>query len=152
MKKKLICRGLLGFPLGIALEFVITLVISGIIRDGNFYPAAPELIQTMGNELNAVLLQTVLSGVLGAGFAMASVIWEIDRWSLARQSGIYFGVVCLIMLPVAYLANWMQHTLIGVACYVGCFVLIYLLVWVIQYFAWKRKIRRMNERVEKRAQ
>ena len=60
MKKKLIQRGLLGFPIGIAIGYLITVIISICIRDGKFYPVNPVLIDTMGNELNAVLLQTAL--------------------------------------------------------------------------------------------
>ena len=60
MKKKMIQRGLLGFPLGIAIGFVITVIISMCIGDGSFYPVTPELIDTMKNELNAVILQTIL--------------------------------------------------------------------------------------------
>ena len=62
----------------------------------------------MGNELNAVIFQTILCGVMGTGFAMASVIWEIDSWSLAKQSGIYFAIACAIMIPAAYVTNWMK--------------------------------------------
>lgn len=92
MKKKLILRGLLGIPVGIALGSVITVLISACMGDGLYHPVAPELTETAGSELNAVVLQTVLCAVMGAGFAAASVIWEIDVWSLAKQSGVYFAV------------------------------------------------------------
>ena len=149
MKKKMIRRGLFGVPAGIALGFVITLIISACIGNGSFYPVAPELIDTMGNELNAVLLQTVLCAVLGAGFAAASVIWEIDSWSIAKQSGIYFLIISVIMLPIAYVTNWMKHTVLGVLSYAGIFVAIFVVVWLSQYLLWKRKIRKMNALVGK---
>lgn len=147
MKKKLILRGLFGVPAGIALGFVITLIISACIGDGSFYPAPPALIDAMGSELNAVVLQTVLCAVMGAGFAAASVIWELDAWSLAKQSGIYFLIISVIMLPIAYAANWMQHTVLGVLSYAGIFAAIFVVVWLSQYLLWKRKIRKMNARV-----
>ena len=149
MKRKLILRGLFGFPVGVAIGFVITIIISVCVGDGSFYPVTPELIVTMGNELNAVMLQTVLCGIMGAGFAMASVIWEMDSWSLAKQSGIYFSVVCIVMLPIAYVTNWMKHTVGGILAYVGIFVVIFLIVWLIQYSAWKRKIKKMNDSIKK---
>lgn len=149
MNKKLILQGLLGFPLGIAIGFVITILISICVGDGTFYSVTPELMETMGNELNAVILQTVLCGVMGSGFAMASVIWEMDSWSLAKQSGIYFSVACIIMLPIAYVTNWMKHSVGGVFAYIGVFVVIFLIVWLIQYFAWKRRIRKMNDCIKK---
>lgn len=147
MKKKVILRGLFGLPVGIAIGFVITLLISICIGDGSFYPVTPELIQTMGSQLNAVILQTILCAILGGGFAMASVIWEIDSWSLAKQSGVYFLVISVVMLPIAYFANWMKHSIIGVLSYVGIFVMIFAAVWISQYLLWKRRIKKMNARI-----
>lgn len=149
MKKQIIKRGLFGFPVGIAIGFVITIIISVCVRDGNFYPVTPELIETMGNEVNAVILQTVLCGIMGTGFAMASVIWELESWSLAKQSGIYFLIACIIMLPIAYIANWMEHSIGGFLSYVGIFVAIFIAVWLAQYLSWKRKIKKTNELVNK---
>ena len=145
MKKQILSRGLVGFPVGIAIGFVITLIISAYIGDGSYYPVTPELIGSMGNELNAVIFQTVLCGIMGSGFAMASVIWELDSWSLAKQSGIYFLIACIIMFPIAYIANWMKHSVTGVLSYVGIFVVIFVIVWIAQYLSWKRKIKRMND-------
>ena len=145
MKNQIIKRGLVGFPVGIAIGFVITLIISACIRDGSYYPVTPELIGSMGNELNAVILQTVLCGIMGSGFAMASIIWELDSWSLAKQSGIYFLIACIIMFPIAYIANWMKHSIAGVLSYVCIFIVISVVVWITQYLSWKRKIKRMND-------
>lgn len=147
MKKKVILRGLFGLPVGIAIGFVITLLISICIGDGAFYPVTPELIQMMGNQLNAVILQTILCAILGGGFAMASVIWEIDSWSLAKQSGVYFLVISVVMLPIAYFANWMKHSIAGILSYVGIFVMIFAAVWISQYLLWKRRIKKMNARI-----
>lgn len=142
-------RGLFGLPTGIAIGFVITLIISACIGNGSFYPVTPELIDTMGNELNAVILQTVLCAVMGVGFAAASVIWELDSWSLAKQSRIYFTIISVIMLPIAYVTNWMKHTALGVLSYVAIFVAIFIIVWLSQYLLWKRKINKMNALVSK---
>ena len=149
MKKQIIKRGLFGFPVGIAIGFVITILISACVGNGSFYPVTPELINTMGNELNAVILQTVLCGIMGTGFAMASVIWELDSWSLAKQSGIYFLIACILMLPIAYIAGWMEHSIGGFLSYVGIFVAIFIAVWLAQYLSWKWKIKKMNELVNK---
>ena len=148
MKKKLIGRGLIGFPVGIAIGYVITVIISICIGDGFFHPVNPELVNKMGSELNAILIQTGLSGIMGTGFAMASVIWEIDSWSLAKQSGIYFAIACVIMFPISYFANWMPHSTAGILSYVGIFVAIFLAAWVAQYSVWKRKIKKMNEGIK----
>ena len=122
MKKKIMKRIWIGLPVGIAMGYIITLIISACIGDGTFYSVAPEFAEKMGNELNAVILQTILCGVIGVGFAAASVIWELDSWSLAKQSGVYFLVIGILLLPIAYVANWMQHTVVGFLSYIGIFV------------------------------
>lgn len=104
MKKKIIKRSLLGFPLGITIGYLITILISLGLANGYYSPCVPELISLMGNEINAVVLQTILCGILGVGFAASSVIWEIDNWSIVKQTGIYFSIISVIMLPIAYFA------------------------------------------------
>ena len=85
---------------------------------------------------------------MGAGFAVASVICELDL-SLAKQSGVYFLTASLLMLPIAYAANWMEHSLTGFLSYAGIFAAIFVAVWLTQYFSWKRKIKKMNAVVHK---
>ncbi|MGL5440525.1 MAG: DUF3021 domain-containing protein [Filifactoraceae bacterium] len=148
MKKNMIQRGLLGFPLGIAIGFVITIIVSICIGNGLFYNVTPELIETMGNELNAVIIQTVLSGIIGTGFAMTSIVWEIDSWSLAKQSGVYFAIACIIMFPISYITNWMKHSAVGILLYVGIFIAIFVVTWLIQYCVWKSKIKKMNNKIK----
>lgn len=147
MKKKVLLRGLLGFPLGICLGYIITIVLSLVWGHGNFSPCVPALITTMGSEIGAVVLQAVLSGILGAVFAMCSVIWEMENWSIVRQTGTYFAITAITMMPIAYLTNWMEHTVAGFLLYFGVFAGIFVFVWVVQYFIWRSKIRRMNEKV-----
>lgn len=150
VKKQILLRGILGFPLGIALGNIISLVISFRWGEGYYQPCVPALIEAMGNEINAVALQTFLCGLLGASFGMISLIWEMDEWSIVKQTGIYFLSASLIMMPIAYFTNWMDHTVIGFVKYFGVFIAIFVVVWIVQYFIWKVKIRKMNLRIGER--
>jgi hypothetical protein len=150
MKKQIINRALFGIPSGIAIGYLVTIIISALFAKGHYSSAPPELIERMGNEINAVILQTFLCAVMGAGFAASSVIWEIENWSIAKQSGIYFVIISLITLPIAYFANWMEHSLAGFISYFGIFIAIYLVVWLIQYLFWKRKVKAINDKVKEK--
>lgn len=69
MKKEFVGRigvGLLG---GIAVSYLITVGISITLGDGNYYPCVPGLVEQFGSEIMAVIIQTILSALLGAGFA-----------------------------------------------------------------------------------
>ena len=147
MKKKIIKRSLLGFPLGITMGYLITILISLSWANGYYSPCVPELISLMGNEINAVILQTILCGILGVGFAASSVIWEMDSWSSVKQTGIYFSIISVIMLPIAYFAYWMEHSVIGFLMYFGIFVLIFAIVWIVQFIVGRNNVRKMNEKL-----
>ena len=147
VKLTAIRRGLLGIPLGIAIGFLMSLVASISIGHGVYYAAKPELIAEMGSEINAVLLQTGLSGLIGMAFSAASVIWQLEDWSLAKQTGIYFLITALVMLPIAWFARWTERSFKGIAIYFGTFVVVFVIIWGIQYLTWRRKIKKMNEKL-----
>lgn len=149
MKKQILLRGALGFPLGITIGYLITILISLRWANGYYSVCVPELITTMGNEINAVILQALLCGLLGAGFGASSVIWEIEHWSIIKQTGIYFIIVSIIMMPMAYLMYWMEHSIKGFLTYFGIFVFIFIFIWIIQFVIGKRTVKKMNENLYK---
>ncbi len=148
MKRSCVLRALLGFPLGISIGFVISIIGSIAFGNGYYSPCTPALIERMGSEINAVILQTALSGVLGSVFAASSIIWQMENWSIAKQTGIYFVITALAMMPIAYYANWMDHSVGGFIAYFGIFVIIFVVMWIVQYLIWKNKIDKMNRSIK----
>ena len=108
-----------------------------------------DLIERFGNEVTAIIIQTVLSAVLGAGFAGSSIIWEMDEWSLLKQTSIYFGIVSVLMMTVAYICEWMEHSVKGILIYLGIFFAIFIVIWIIQYLIWKVRISKIKEGIQK---
>jgi len=149
--KKLLKRCLLGAPLGLAISTVITIVISICAGDGMYYAVVPELIADSGSEINAVVIQAVLSLVYGAAWAGASIVWETDGWSLLKQTVVHLLVCSAATFPIAYFARWMPHNAKGIALYFGIFVAIYLVVWLSQYSAMKKRVKQINEKLKKSA-
>jgi len=147
--KEVVKRGLLGFPLGIAIGYVITIVTSLWLGwgGGAYFPASELLINEFGSEIAAVAFQAVLCGILGATFAAASVIWEIEDWSIAKQTGTYFAISSLAMFPIAYFTHWMERTVAGFLVYFLAFVVIFFVMWVAQYLIFRNTIKRINEQV-----
>ena len=148
MKKKVILRCLIGAPIGLSISFIITLIISVIINKGEYYPVVPQLTALCGNELNAVIIQTICSLIMGAAFAGASVIWEVENWSLLKQTILHFLVISVSTLPIAYCMYWIPHTFRGIVLYASIFFFIYFFIWLAGYFAMKKKIREINEKVK----
>lgn len=149
MKKELLFRIFVGILGGVVLSYFITIAISLTVGDGNYYPCVPSLAERFGNEVTAVIVQTVLSAILGAGFAGCSLIWEKDEWSLLKQTSIYFGIVSVLMMTVAYICEWMEHSVKGILSYFGIFFAIFVVVWVVQYLIWKARISKIKEGLQK---
>lgn len=148
IKKEIVLRGFVGCMGGIVIAQLILIGISLVIGKGSFYSCVPDLIEEVGTEIGAVIVQTVLSALLGGVCGGASIIWDLDHWSLAKQSFLYFLLLACSMLPIAYLTHWMEHSLKGACIYVGIFTGSFLVIWVIQYVIWKVKINRLNKELK----
>ena len=147
MKKQIVLRALLGFPLGIAIGHCISLLVSALLGRGTFEACVPYLAETMGTELGAAALQTLLCALMGAVSAGGSVVWDTD-WGIVKQTAVYFALLAAVMLPIAYITGWMDRTLGGFLLYLLVFTLIFAVIWACQYLAWKRRLRRLNERLK----
>lgn len=150
MKKNLLKRTAIGIPAGIAVTTVISVIISIIIGDGNYYPTAPELVSAAGSELNAVLIQTVGAALYGAMFGCASVIWDVESWSLLRMTVTHLTVVSIATFPAAWILRWMPHSLPGGLGYFAIFFAFYAVIWFCIYLATKHQVKKMNERLNGR--
>ena len=147
LKKKIFHRILIGFPIGISVGNLIMILISLRWANGYYSPCVPGLITAMGNEINAVMIQTFLCGLLGIGFSASSVIWEIEHWSIVKQTGIYFLIISVIMLPIAYFMYWMEHSVTGFVSYFGIFILIFAVMWIIQFITGKHNVKKINKKL-----
>ena len=50
-------------------------------------------------------------------------------------------------MTVAYVCEWMEHSVRGVLCYFAIFFAIFIIVWVIQFIIWKRRISKINSKI-----
>ena len=149
MKKKVATRCLIGALIGLAISNLIAIVISLIVGDGRFYAVVPELIADCGTEINAVLLQTICSLLYGAAWAGASIVWEVDNWSILRQTITHLIICSLCTFPIAYFMRWMNHSVFGTLSYFGSFFAIYFIIWMSQYIAIKKRSQQINNEVQK---
>lgn len=149
MKKKILFRALMGIPIGLAVCTVLSINASALIDDGTFYAVAPSLIEAYGSELNAMYVQTILVSLYGAMWGAISVIGECERLNLLKQTALHFIICTSATFPVAYFLHWMEHSFMGIVRYFLIFVFIYFVIWLSQYIAMRRNIKRLNESLRK---
>ena len=138
----------MGAPIGITISLIITIIISLCTGHGDFYPAPHELIDWCGNPITAVVVQTICAALMGSIFGGASVIWDMEKWSLLKQSLVHFSVLSVSSFPLAYILNWLPHYLYGALGYIGAFLSVYIIIWISIYFSTKSKIKKMNKQLE----
>ncbi len=146
--KNIIKRLLVGGIVGISVGYIISLIISVLIGKGDYYGASPMLIDRFGNELNAMIIQTFGSMLLGGVFSAASYAFEND-YSLTKQTIIHFFVTMPVYLFISYMLGWLSFNSIkGVLMALGIYVVIYIVIWLIMYLYWKQKISKLNEDIK----
>lgn len=145
-----VLRGALGIPIGLAIGYLMTILTSLFFAQGHYAPCVPQLTAAMGSEIRAVLVQAALCALLGASFSASSVVWEIDHWGLMAQTGVYFFINAAVMLPTAYALYWMEHSAAGFIRYFSIFLLVFALIWIVEYLAAKYMVGRMNENLRHR--
>ncbi|MBF1283174.1 MAG: DUF3021 domain-containing protein, partial [Oribacterium parvum] len=139
--KKIVSRVLYSFPIGISCSVGISLFLSLLFGEGKYYPFAASLVFFTGSEVKAMLLQTMLSGILGGVFGGMSFIWEIERWSILKQTAVYFLSVSIPMMGISYLLYWMEHSLNGFLLYFLIFVMVFFVVWLFNFAIYWFKVR-----------
>ncbi len=153
MKKITVQSILIGTVIGISIGYLIGLVISiGLARGevipyGEVYLVAPKVVARYGNEFNAVLLQTVVTAILGISCLHANLIFKQEHWSLLKQTVIHFFVIIIPVMLASLLLDWSG----GHEIYMLVFaVKIYFAIWVINYLHIKKKINKLNQQLKQK--
>lgn len=148
--KKIIKRFLFGAILGIAINYLISIFISFYLGSGNFQAVQPSLIEVYGNEINAVLIQLIFSMLIGGVYSASSIIFENVKYSLAKQSIIHFCLTTPIFFLVSYMMYWIDiNSKMEILIFIGIYILIYFINWIIFYLYWKDKVNKLNNQIKK---
>ena len=145
LKKEAVKRAIMGFMYGVFIGQTILILESLMARDGNFYPVAASLVELAGTKIGAVIIQYFLTGIIGTTFAATTVLFEIDNWSLLKQTIIHFIITSIVMYIAGFLCGWFPHKLSSTLIWFGIFIVIYVIFWICFSSYYKNKVKKMNE-------
>ena len=86
---------------------------------------------------------TFLVGIIATSIASASVIYEIEKWSLVKQSIIHFIIMLFTVLPCLLFSGW--YKLVSILDYltvIGQFLLVGILLWSIAYVIFGKLLKK----------
>ena len=92
-----------GALMGVGLQQLLALAVSMRLQLGYFMACFATLTEMVGGEIRAVMLQTAVSALAGAGIALALELWRRRRWSLSRRVLTSFAAILTGALPAALL-------------------------------------------------
>ena len=79
----------------------------------------------------------------------SSVLYEIETWSIVRSTITHFIIAMATFYVVAFTLRWFAPT--DPVCWIMSVILVivYFIIWMIQYLIYKHKVKRMNEELKK---
>jgi len=134
--KTFLKRGLLGILLGVFINQVVYLIMA---MQGN-------IVQV---ESSMIISEFIISSLTGLYCAGISVIFDVEEWSLLRQT-ITHSIAMLPYFPIAIYAGWMPMSLVGRMFFVLNYILVYVIIWFSFKKYWEKKSREINEELRKR--
>ncbi|AER22350.1 TPA: DUF3021 domain-containing protein [Streptococcus suis] len=142
---------ILSASLGIAIGTIISIITSAVFGQGTYLPLNP--FSTMGayylsnfNQVTVMLICVVIWATIGIVFQLADKIFEQD-WSLLRMTVTHFCITVLGFTPLGILAGWFPVKLGALLFFWFLFVLIYALLFFLNYRKMERQIKDINGRL-----
>ena len=130
MTKKAILLALLGYLAGCIIGLCFAL------RNETF---------VIGEALPKILL----GGIPGA-IAMGSVVvYDIEKWSLARATATHFLITMGAILLACFVLKWFKPWSLSFWLMLSIEVVGYFIIWLVIYLHYKAQIRELNELLKK---
>lgn len=143
-KKKVLIRFAVGFCYGAVIGNLIALFFGLLWGNGI---VAAELSARLGT-VGAVLLQTFLSGVLGAVSIGGMLFYKIDSWSLAKATALHFLTIAACFVGVSMLLRWFPLRVSYYAIALGIMAFWFAVIWIVMDVRWKKEVKKMNEELD----
>ena len=145
--KNLLSRVVGGFVIGVIIGQIVQLLISLTLGQGEYMPVVEQFRSLFVSEMSAVMVQILLTGLIGVTFATSALVFDIVKWSLLKQYIVHFFITALVWGPIVTLL-WMPKTTIGTLIFFISFLGTYVITWAIQYMISKNDIKQINAAIQ----
>ena len=102
----------------------------------------------------SLTLQEALPGILAGGIYSAvalgsTVVYGIEKWSIARATVTHFLFVFLLYALLALSLGWFRGSDPAFWIVLAAMAVGYVLIWLLQYLSYRRKVEEMNDSLKK---
>ena len=141
MRKQFLTLAGIGFVMGMVMGNLIAWFTGGTLVNAR-------LAAWTGSEAASIVIQTVVSGLLGAIAMGGTMVYEIERWPLLAMSVTHYLMIAVTYVAIALLLGWadspkklIRMLLIQLA--------VYFIIWLIMYLRYRAQVRKLNELLDK---
>ncbi len=146
VSKDLIRLAALGFILGM---FIGDILVVAFTASEGISLAAPELIDEFGY-VPAVIIQTLLSGVLGCICFGATIVYYKDEYGILAATCIHMLIAFLALIPISNFLWWTGRVMEGNIVVLAMGICAYVMIWFSVYMSYRIQIQKINEALERR--
>lgn len=127
--KSALLRGILGFALGLPAGACILLL------------ADPGALAGPAGRLAFILLS---DGIYGAVAMGASVVYDIERWSVTRATLTHLVITLGGLYILGFVQGWLARSIPGLIAPMLGFIAVYCVIWFVQCLSLRNRVRQMN--------
>jgi hypothetical protein len=128
----------IGLPAALAIFFIIYFSIAAGTGEQN-----PEM-----NNI-AFMAKLCLSFFLTCFiFSSATIVYQIEKLPLAYATGIHFTAIFVCWMLCAWLGNWVGGVWYSWLIAAGCFILVYVVAWLLAVRSQKKKAASITEKLK----
>ena len=139
--KSFLKRAGIGALTGIAADVFISVLSAGS------FTAAPVLLQWLGSDRAALMIELLLVAVYGAVCMATTVIYDSDAMSklpLSVMSLLHCFICVAPFVPLSLLLGWCG-SVAEILITAGIQIATYFIIWLIMYIQYKKQIKELNE-------
>lgn len=144
MLKTTLKRAGIGFLIGMVIGNVIA-ILTGTSSTGGVTFASQQLLDTAGGSaVISMLLQSLFSGIYGAACLAGMSFYDADRLPLAAATALHCATIILLFIPISLILGWVS-SIIELLVVMAIQLVVFFIIWLILYFAYKKQIKELNE-------
>ena len=85
---------------------------------------------------------TFITGLIVTAVVAASVIYEVESWSLIKQSIIHFLIMLLTVYPCLVFSNWFPNKMaLDLVKIFGLFLVVGIILWTVAYILFDKILK-----------
>ena len=146
MRKALVKKLIIGFVIGAIVGNSVAMISS--LFYGHFAIIADSLKNSLGLA-GGILIQSFFSGLIGLAGIGGMLFYDVEKWSLVSATIAHFASIIISFTIAFFLLGWGDRSLVVYVIIVASEVISFIIIWLIMFNHWKKRIKELNENLAK---